>query len=380
MIALLTTLHRWVGLALAAVLLVVSVSGVLLLARAPYYRWRHPSFAAPLSQADAAARPLVLARIAETFGSQVRTIKVPQPGMRVFQVWLADGSEAFVDAQSATVIDRWRPTDRLPALLFDLHAHLMAGHRGEIVNGLVAVLGVAFLVLGGLLVWWPRRATMRVRAVWPRSWAPGPLLRSHAATGVITALPLLLFLLTGAGLALAEIVLPALSRALDAGPAPAAPPHVSADGRARVPWQVVLTSIDGAFAAQAPGSSSAQHLVFIAPPPSASAPIVARVRLPGEWHPNGRSTVAVDPYTGQVLQAVDARTLGLGTRLGHLLYPLHAARIGGAASWPLVALAIAATIGLCVLSLSGLVTWWQRRQVIARTQGSGLRTLGASSR
>ena len=31
--------------------------------------------------------------------------------------WLADGSEAFVDARTGALIDRWRPTDRLPQAL-----------------------------------------------------------------------------------------------------------------------------------------------------------------------------------------------------------------------------------------------------------------------
>jgi uncharacterized iron-regulated membrane protein len=359
MIALLTTLHRWAGLALALVLLVVATSGVLLLARAPWYRWQHPSFARPVTAADRAAVPAILGRIEARFGDQVRTIKVPQPGMHVFQLWLADGSEAFVDARTGALVDRWQPTDRFPALVFDLHAHLMAGHRGELVNGAIAVLGSVFLVLGGLLVWWPRRKAMRLRALWPRTWAPGPLLRSHAAMGVITAAPLLLFLLTGAGLALGELVLPALSRALDATPPPTSPSRV-AIGSTRAPWRDVLASIDEAFPAAPDVQADAPQLVFLSPGRHATAPVVARVRLPGEWHPNGRSTVAVDPYSGRVLQAVDARVQGAGTRLGHLLYPIHAARIGGSMSWLLVALAAVAGSGLAILSVSGVVTWLQR--------------------
>ncbi len=359
--SILTALHRWVGLALALVLLVVSVTGVLLLGRGPYYRWQHPAFARPITDADRANVPAVLERIEQRFGTAVRTIKVPQPGMHVFQVWLADGSEAFVDARTGALVDRWRPADRLPALLFDLHAHLMAGHGGEIVNGVVAVLGMLFLVLGGALVWWPRRKAMRVRAVWPRAWTPGALLRSHAAVGVVTGVPLAIFLVTGAGIALSTFVTPALTRSLDAAPPPAVPARVPAVGDVRVSWRVVLASIERAFPRfDAAGDANTAHLVFLAPPRAPDAPLVARVRLPGEWHPNGRSTVAIDPYTGRVLQAVDARALGLGTRIGHLLYPIHAARIGGSTSWLLVAAAVLAGAGLAVLSITGVVTWVQR--------------------
>lgn len=358
----LTALHRWVGLALALVLLVVALSGVLLLAKGPYYRWQYPSFGQPIAAQDRAGWPAMLEAITRRFGDDVRTIKVPQPGMHVFQVWLADGSEAFVDARAGTLLDRWHPTDRLPALLFDLHVHLMAGERGELINGAIALLTIAFLVIGGGLIWWPRRASMPLRAVWPRSWAPGALLRSHAAVGVVTAGPLLVFLLTGAGMAFSASVMPMLSRLLDAAPPTVVRPQVASDGRGHVPWAVALARLEQAMAAlDTPPRDGEAQLVFITPPRVSGTAMVARVRLPGEWHPNGRSIVVLHPHTGDILQTMDARREGAGTRLGHALYPIHAARIGSGPSWLLVALAILAGLGLAVLSGSGLVTWVQRR-------------------
>ena len=69
----LTALHRWVGLALALVLLVVALSGVLLLAKGPYYRWQYPSFGQPIAAQDRAGWPAVLEAITRRFGDEVRT-------------------------------------------------------------------------------------------------------------------------------------------------------------------------------------------------------------------------------------------------------------------------------------------------------------------
>lgn len=358
---LLIRLHRWVGLALTAVLIPVAVSGGLLLLRGPWDRWQYPTLARPITGADVDLFPTVLDTVHATYGAGIRSIKLPQPGRHAFQVWLADGSEALVDARTGTTIDRWHPGDRVAPLLFDLHAHLMAGGRGEVVNGVVAALSTVFLGVGGLLVWWPRRAAMPLRAVWPRTWSPGALLRSHAAVGALTAAPILLFLVTGLGLAWSAWLTPSLSRALDRTPAPQAPVVADWTGPPAASARV-LAAIDAAFAAEhaTPGGPGPQ-LVFLIPGRTPSSPLVARVRLPGEWHPNGRSLVYVHPGTAAVLGTVDARRQGLGTRLGYALYPLHAARVGANTSWLLVGAALLASLALVVLGMTGVWTWVRRR-------------------
>ncbi|HEY9216712.1 MAG TPA: PepSY domain-containing protein, partial [Phenylobacterium sp.] len=55
------------------------------------------------------------------------------------------------------------------------------------------------------------------------------------------------------------------------------------------------------------------------------------LKRPGEWHPNGRTRVRIDPASGAVLAADDAEALGRGMRLANAVYPLHAAAVGGRA-------------------------------------------------
>jgi uncharacterized iron-regulated membrane protein len=58
-----------------------------------------------------------------------------------------------------------------------------------------------------------------------------------------------------------------------------------------------------------------------------------------------------------VLQTIDARAQGAGTRAMHALYPLHAAKTGG--FW-LAALAVITGIGLGWLAIGGTWTYLTR--------------------
>ena len=60
-----------------------------------------------------------------------------------------------------------------------------------------------------------------------------------------------------------------------------------------------------------------------------SATAQCRLRQPGEWHPNGRTTATIGPATigpatSQVVATSDAHALPTGIRAYNAFYPLHA--------------------------------------------------------
>jgi uncharacterized iron-regulated membrane protein len=247
-------------------------------------------------------------------------------------------------------MSRWRWHESLPAFLFQLHAHLLSGTPGEVVNGFIALF-LVFLGLTGLVLWWPRRAAaFRLARAVPRSLAPGDVLRSHAACGVLLVLPVILFAATGAGLVFYE---PAsrVATALFDGQPPEQPSAVVAGSTApRRSWPEILQAVRVSFPEAGP--------TMYYPGSRANAVMTFRKRLPGEWHPNGRSYVLVDPYRAEVVQAIDARSQGAGTRVMHALYPVHAAMVGGVA---LVVVALLATVGLAYLAIGGSWAFLARR-------------------
>jgi uncharacterized iron-regulated membrane protein len=357
-VAVLRLVHRWIGLTLALVIAAVAISGGLLLLRDPYYRAVYPVMAAPITAAEHTSRALVLGRIEQTFTADgVQTIKFPRAGANAYHVYLRDGTEAFVDALSGHVIDRWHWSQRVPAFLFELHAHLFAEDIGSTVNGIVA-LGLVFMALTGLVLWWPaRRRAFALRGMLPKRLSPGHVLRSHAASGAVAVLPVLVFAVTGAAIVFYEPTAALAGRLLDARPAEEPMARVAAREQPRRSWDELLPVIDATLADG--------ETVFYYPPSGSNARLMFRKRLPGEWHPNGRSYVIIDPYTGAVAQAIDARSQGAGTRLMHAVYPVHAAKVGGVA---MTALAAVAAMALVWLSVGG--AWaYAGRAVIVRRRG-----------
>jgi uncharacterized iron-regulated membrane protein len=328
----------------------------LLLLRDPYYRVVYPTLHHPITAGTAAGRAEILIQIESRWHTEgIRLVKFPRPGVNAFQVWLGDGSEAFVDSQTGALIDRWHWSDRLPAFLFELHAHLLAEPNGTVVNGVAALL-VVFMGLTGIVLWWPgRRAAFRLRGAIPRKSTPGELLRSHAAVGALGLLPILTFAGTGAAIVFYEPTARVMSALLDTRapeePSARVTPR-EAPGR---PWPEILAALDGTF--------PEGETVFYYPGTSTNARLMFRKRLPGEWHPNGRSYVLVDPYTAGVVQAIDARMQGAGTRIMHAMYPMHAAKVGGLTMFAAGAFA---ALALTWLASGGAWSYLARRIVIRR--------------
>ena len=354
--ALLRALHRWLGLGLAVIVIAVAASGGLLLFRDPYYRAVHPELREPPRAAEHAARARVLTAIESRWRADgIRLVKLPQSGLNAYHVWLSDGSQAFVHPRTGAVIDRWQPTERLPALLFELHAHLLAGRGGSFVNG-TAALFVAFMALTGIVLWWPaRRGAFRLRGMLPRQTTSGELLRSHAAVGAVAALPIVIFALTGALIVFYDPAASLLSAWLDRRPPTEPSARVSPRRVPPRPWTEVLQAVDRTF----PDGRT----VFYYPGGHGNARLMFRKQLPGEWHPNGRSYVSIDPYTANVVEAIDARLQGTGTRMMHAVYPVHAAKVGGL---PMVLLAALAAAALTWLAAGGGWTYMSRWQLARR--------------
>jgi uncharacterized iron-regulated membrane protein len=337
-------IHRIIGLCVAIPVILVSLTGGLLLLRDPYYRARFPVLAQQITSEQLSRQADALTAIEQRFAREgIRVIKFPREGMNAYHAYLSDESEALIHPGTDAVITRYRWNESPPAFLFDLHAHLMMGVRGETLNGLAA-LALVFLGLTGLVLWLPRRAAFAVRRPLPRRAAPGEMLRSHAASGVLLVVPVLLFAATGAALVFYEPASFVMSRIFDASPAATPSAVVARRDAPYRPWADIMAAVEQSLPEAGPrmyypGSANNAVLTF-------------RKSLPGEWHPNGRSYVLVDPYAAAVVQAIDARQQGAGTRAMHAVYPVHGAFVGRAA---LIPLALMAAVGLTWLAISG--TW-----------------------
>ncbi|MGZ9101245.1 MAG: PepSY domain-containing protein, partial [Brevundimonas sp.] len=230
------TLHAWAGAILSLLLVVLGLTGSLLVFENDWIALKHPE-----ARAGFAADPAALGAAAERLEADhpgLRTVDFGGPQLGAHKLYLADEGLGLAAPDGAT-LDRWTGPARVEAFVFDLHHHLLAGETGEIVGG-VAALAAVLLVLTGLVVWAPAWRATRLR-VWPRSGRRGDLVSSHRNLGLISALPILIFCLTGAGMVFND-----QARALLAPNAPEPPPPPVV-GTGEIDWPAALAAAQARF-------------------------------------------------------------------------------------------------------------------------------------
>ncbi|HYC99491.1 PepSY-associated TM helix domain-containing protein [Brevundimonas sp.] len=327
------TVHAWAGAALAVLAIVFGLTGSLLVFEDDWIRASVPAARAPVDL-DTARLGAALEAI-EAAEPRVKTVVLPAGVVGAHRLYLPDEGFAYADAGGA-VVERWRGAARAETFVFDLHHELLAGHAGKLVAG-GAGLALVLMVLTGMIVWIPAWRATGWR-MWPRSGARRELIGSHRNLGLIFTLPLLLFSLTGAA-----IVFHGTTQALLNGGPPPTPP-APAVSQGDIDWTAALTAARARFPDAAPR--------MVSWPAAPGKPATLRMRQPGEWHPNGRTTVTIDPATSEVVAAMDANRLGDGLRVYNALYPVHAASVGG---WLYELVTVLS--GLAMAGLGGVGLW-----------------------
>lgn len=347
-------IHGWIGIAVGALLVVLGLTGSVLVfnheidaALNPALRRVAPAGArAPLDSILAAG-----ARAAP--GGTVGIVRWPRAADASIELWLDDHGDriVYVDPYSARPLGVREATSSLTGLLFRVHTKLLAGPAGERIVGVAAIVLLLMALSGGVL-WWRERMPLgrRLRIHRTGNWKRTNF-DVHNSLGIYSAALLALSAFTGASLIFHETYERAID-ALTATPPPVPPPTVPPHpGLERLPFEEVWSRAERAL----PGGS----ISYISLPRRADAPFVVRKRLPGEFHPNGKSLVYVDPYTGAVLRTQDARSGPRGDRIYSALYPLH---IGLGFGMATRVLAVFVGLAPAILFVSGILMWRNRRR------------------
>ena len=357
--------HRWAGAFVSLVLVILGLSGTLLVFKDDWLRASLPGAAVPVTADPAMAADAALAAERVFGAGAVRSIVLAHPGLGLHTVALADGSGAYL-APGGAVVDRWTGNGRPEAWLFDLHHRLLSGETGEVVVGATG-LALVVLALTGLVITLPLRPG-QLLALWPATRTRRDLLAAHRGLGLVLAGPLLVFALSGAAMvfdgparALAgllggpatpvtpPVLPPVLPPGLPPGPAPARD-----TGSTATDWRAALTTAQALH-------PRAQLRVLVWP--GAGRPLQIRLRGPDEWHPNGRTTVWLEPGSDRVLASRAAAAAPLGEQWYNALYPIHAARLGSGIGARAVDFAWAgAGLGLAASGLFGLWAFLVRPQ------------------
>jgi uncharacterized iron-regulated membrane protein len=347
-------LHSVAGLAIGVFVLVVSLTGSVLVFKPEIDRALLPELMVVERGALRVPLDVAVEQARKVAPGAVSLIRMPQIDTDPYIVWPADPAlpNVYVDPYTGSVLGTLHHDEGLTGFLLHLHTELLAGERGLIVVGILGLL-LVLLCLTGIVVWWPARGKLRMvlTVAWWRNWQRVTF-DLHRAGGFWTLVFVLVTSVTGAALVFYEaagVVVNWITASQLEQPVP--PPSVPLSGAAPVPLEAALQ----AAAAELPELKP----VYIYPPLEEEAPIGIRGRLPGELHPNGRSFVYVDQYSGAPVQVWNALQAGRGDRIRNTLYPIHIGRFGGTAMrilYVILGLAPAA------LAVTGTIMWINRHR------------------
>lgn len=345
-------LHRYVGLALCALLALSGGTGAVLVFSGEIDAALHPSLRRVEPQPGSLNIDNLAARAREAWPQNpIRMITVPEDTRGAAEVWYRDsGMRAYVDPYSGQFLGLRDTHDSLVGMLSDLHIYLLSGDTGKNIIGWVGLTTLGLIVLGFWL-WWPKRGRWQqaFKIKWDAS-AVRIWLDLHKLAGVLAGIFILLIAATGGALALSDAVTEPLFIALTGEGAKKPAPVSSRNTGAPA-------SLD-AMALQALTTFPAGRITRIMLPTNPQGAVAVRMQLPGEIHQLGRTFVYFDQYDGRLLRADNALQANLATRINSWFYPLHTGVYGGIASR---LLHVAVGISLTLLAFSGCWIWARNR-------------------
>ena len=339
--------HRWLGLSFGLVLLVAAVTGSAMLVADPLDEALNEQlFHVP--QASTVNYQAVLLRLrAEVDPGASLTLRPPREVGESFRAIVRGEwrGTIFLHPHTGEVLGSRGETDGLMGFLFTLHSSLFAGEAGKAVLTLAA-LAYMFMLATGVYLWWPSRWRQALTVRWSAGGLRA-LFDWHRVTGVLFGVVVLVSVASGAYMAWPPI---GKSISVLSGTPLTGPPKVTG-----APPQDEIV----ALAVQRAQEAHPDAMVgYVQVPAKANLPIRVRLRLSDDPHPNGLTSVWLDPVTAQVLQVNRWTELDPGTRAYAYIYPLHTGDLWGL---PWMIVTFATGVALTAYAVTGVLLWWRRR-------------------
>lgn len=349
----LLTAHLIIGATLAPVLVVLGITGAILAVQ-PELEDASNSL---LTHLEPGSAPLSLrdltARLQTKYpGAELTSVRFPERPDRALLVTIhrPDSADAdlVVNPYSGLVLGLGEEIWSLRPV-HNLHTRLLLDSFGSEMTGWAAV-GLLFLSVSGMVLWWPGKILTIVRSGSSRR----ILFHLHSALAAYSWIALLLFGLTGIVLHWQRDAYDLIAKATGAPPIPdeSGLPSASCTAERAAGFDQLLA----AAAAAQPGAQA----TWIEAGRDPGAPVRVVMRYPGDRTPAGRTSVFLDPCTGAVLADISTRTAPLAYKLVRQWNrEVHTGDIWG---WPTRVLAFLFSLTLPVVSVTGPLLWWSRRE------------------
>jgi uncharacterized iron-regulated membrane protein len=386
-------LHRWSGLLIAVIVVIVGGTGALTTYQSEFDAWLNgdllrvepsvsqiertragnaqpadPLAALPLDQivtlAEAVASGLYASsvRLPQTRRESIE-VSVARTGTQDFAGWYV-----YVDPYRGHVLGQ-RPFDPDPwsrrgivASLYEVHYSLAASRPGVwLVSGVATVWLVTSML--GLVLAWPRswadlRRAFRVRV---SSGAVQFNRQVHRLTGLLAAPFLIVVLATGIALNLSAQATGLLERFSPLTFEPALTQRAMKAAVAPTGWQAAA---DVAQSVQPNAQAYSLYLDL------QRGVYVVRMREPGAVHRRGQTRVYVDALEPRVLAVWNPRAGSAGDRVWGWQNPLHSGHAFGAPGRVIV---FVSGLAALLFVLTGVPLWFARRPAQPLISGGGVR-------
>ena len=334
--------HRYIGLLLCLIMLSISLTGVVLIWKKEYL-WL--SVDGARESVDTSLLAKAIENIEASYAAdEVTFVQLYSEDLSIHKVFLSGRRYAW-HTQYGDKVQVWSGNERWEDFFLDLHHRFLLGNTiGLNIDGFGGLL-VLLLVVLGLTLWWPRRKLIAL-GIRPKSFRHGALMMSHANTGAIFSLPILLLTITGV-----ILVYPVESRLvlLDSTGlnGPAIVEKSTFDASDGLPsWAAVIELARQTF----PQSS----IRSVQPSSTRSHKISVNLQQQEGWHRLGRSSLKFHANGDLSIQNELAQLTA--KRIFDFLYPLHTAKLG--LVYRLFSTLVG--LGLALLSLLGLVSYLKR--------------------
>lgn len=342
------TVHRWLGLTLGSILLVAAASGSAILIVDPLDKALNEQlFHVP--ESGFVDYQAVQSKVkAETGPGVALTLRPPRGPAESFQVIVAGEwrGTVYLNPQTGEVLGRRGATEGLKGFLFTLHSSLFAGDIGRAVLT-VAALTYLLMLASGVYLWWPARWRRALTVRWSAG-AVRAMFDWHRVTGVVLGLVVMVSVVSGAYMAWPPI---AKSLSILSGATLSMPPQATGGPPDGSTVELAVRRAQALF----PGAM----VGYVQIPANGDRPIRIRLRLSDDPHPNGLTSVWLDPDTAEILRVDRWTELDPGTRTYSYIYPLHTGELWGL---PWMVATFVVGLALSGYAVTGGVLWVRRKR------------------
>lgn len=390
--------HFYAGLFTLPFVVILSISGSIYLFKPQIEAWNDRAYDKLVINQTASVADQVQAALASVPESTPVGYELPQTPASAARVIVRGNGESirvYVHPETLTVLHQVPENQRLMKQLFRLHGELWMGDRGSNIVELASSWTI-LMIVSGLYLWWPRNSNGFGGVLYPRWWKGSRIIWRdlHGVTGAWISTLALFLLITGlpwakfwgnyfkairsvTGTAVAQQEWTTGSEKSSTRETNKSSEHGGHGGGSRSERSATerdrgsrVGSRGNRFGAAALPKDMAgfdrvaltvqplrlEHPVVIAPPRDGSVNWTAKSMTPNRPY---REDLVVNGSTGEIISRVDFRQKHWVDRIVSTGIAAHEGQLFG---WPNQLLGLLTAAGLVLLSVSGVVMWWRRRE------------------